>query len=586
EANEFSKKLLEDEEKKKENRRRCSERFSGKYWVKMPVFLTSKKDARADKLPYKSEDKENKRAIREEWLPKKKPVLDINDTIPLVNSVGKNLTLDHHNNYQHSVHLFYVIRFFLELYQLLNLKDSNIVSMPNWSNILNSKIFKLIFNNIRHFKEQKSWLELKIGLECLNQMSKTLDTVGSKSTNEDHESRNKAQQLQHRILNDKKNLELIVDVVKSSSKQPVSFLRSLVETVHRLLSTLERVKSRKYIYVKQKRRANKHSKNIKYIKDEYEYRVDKIDSCEQRYRAKAFEKYEMCFVNEEVLSTYCALLDKEYETIDLDFHYINTMFYRIFSYCESSIFLKLSFMELLNRVLEHFKELTDSFHLNLNKSQIKFKEFANKIVEDFAERMEKNPLSYIELIFSKTDLFSLKNGHESYNQALLPEKLEHLEFKKQEELPFELKVEQWIENLLSLLIEEDKLHLIRWLQDVLRQFAEENRVIEDGENNVTINILDNFEDRFVIMAENAEQWDALANDEYFTALLKMFKFVKIVDEDGIRWIVSDSLSSADLFNLVDKIDTKIKIIDIRKQQEISKEENEINYRKRKRDEEE
>ncbi|CAG8667111.1 15805_t:CDS:10, partial [Dentiscutata heterogama] len=370
EANEFSKKLLENEEKKKEDyRRRFNERFSGKYWVKMPdgyEILTSKKNARSDKLPDNSEDKENKRPIKDEWLPKKKPGLDINNNTrdclkvtaikflntiftTLVHSVGKDLRSEHHDNYQHSVHLFYITKFFLEFYQLLSTKDSNLVSVKNWLDILNYKIFK------------------------------TIETMGSKNSNEDHETRNKVQQLQYRILCDKENLELIVDVVKRSSKQSVSFLRSLIETVHRLLSMLERVKLRKYIYVKQKRQTNKLSKKVKYIKDEYEYRMDKIDSHEQRHRTETFDRYEKCYVDEEVLSTYCALLDKEYETIDLDFYYINTMFFRIFSNCESSIFLKLSFMELLHRILEHFRELTDSFHLNLNDSQIKFKEFAYKI---------------------------------------------------------------------------------------------------------------------------------------------------------------------------------------------------------------
>ncbi|CAG8843901.1 43824_t:CDS:2, partial [Gigaspora margarita] len=66
-----------------EDRRRFNERFSGKYWVKMPdgyEILTSKKDARANKLLDRSEDKENKRPIKDEWLPKKNLGLDINDT--------------------------------------------------------------------------------------------------------------------------------------------------------------------------------------------------------------------------------------------------------------------------------------------------------------------------------------------------------------------------------------------------------------------------------------------------------------------------------------------------------------------------
>ncbi|CAG8519745.1 17616_t:CDS:10, partial [Racocetra persica] len=381
EANEFSKKLLEDEEKKKEDRRRFSERFSGKYWVKMPdgyEILTSKKDARADKFPDEHEEKENKRTIREEWLPKKKLILDVSDAArdclkvtaikflntiftTLVHSVVKDLKSEQYNDYQHSNHLFYIVRFFLELQQLLSIKDSNAVLIENWPDILNCKIFKLMFNKIRYFKDQKLWSELQVGLECLKQMSRTIEIMGSKHSNKDHETRNKAQQLQYRILCDKENLELIVDVVKRSSKQSVSFLRSLVETVHRLLSMLERVKSRKYIYVKQKRKTNRPNKKVKYIKDEYEYTIDKIDS--------------------QVLSTYCALLDQEYETVDLDFHYINMMFFRMLSHCESSIFMK---------------ELTDTFNLNLNDSQIKFRDFAYKIVKDFAIRMEKHPLTYIE----------------------------------------------------------------------------------------------------------------------------------------------------------------------------------------------
>ncbi|CAG8510889.1 3315_t:CDS:10 [Cetraspora pellucida] len=456
-ANEFSKKLLEDEEKKKEDRRRFNERFSGKYWIKMPdgyEILTSKKDARADKLPNEQEEKENKRTIREEWLPKKKSILDISDTAreclkvtaikflntiftTLVHSVGKDLKSEHYNDYQHSNQFFYIVRFFLELYQLLSIKDSNIVSIKHWPDILNYKIFKLMFNKIRYFKDQKLWSELQVGLECLKQMSKTIETMGSKHSNKDHEIRNKAQQLQYRILCDQENLELVVDVVKRSSKQSLSFLRSLVETVHRLLSMLERVKSRKYIYVKQKRQTNRSNKKVKYIKDEYEYRIDKIDSREQRFRTEAFDRYEMCYVDEEVLSTYCALLDKEYEIVDFDFHYINTMFFRIFSNCESSIFMKLSFMELLHRVLEHFNQLTDSFQLNLNDSQIKFKEFAYKIVKDFAIQMEKNPLTYIELILPKIDLLTQQSEHESYYQALLLQS-EH-EFYYQALLPERIK---------------------------------------------------------------------------------------------------------------------------------------------------
>lgn len=558
----------------------------------------SKKDARANKLLDRSEDKENKRPIKDEWLPKKNLGLDINDTTrdclkvtaikflntiftTLVHSIGKELKSEHHNKYQHSIHLFYIMKFFLELCQLLSTKDLNTFSVKNWLDIMNYKIFRLLFNKIKYFKDKKLWLELQIGLECLKQMSKTIEMMGSKNSDYDHETRNKAQQLQYRILCEKESLELIVDVVKKSSKQSVSFLRSLIETVHRFLSMLERVKLRKYIYVKQKYQPNKPSKNVKYIKDEYEYLMDKMDSREQRHRTEAFDRYEKCYVNEEVLSTYCALLDKEYETIDLDFHYINSMFFRIFSHCESSIFLKLSFMELLHRVLEHFKELTDSFHLNLNDSQIKFKEFAYKIVEDFAIRMEKNPLTYIELIFPKIDLFT---EHESCHQALLPEELGHLGFKKQEELPHEIQVEQWIENLLSLLLEENKSYLIEWLQEVLRKFAEESQDIENGEENVATKSCDSSKNH-VIIADNAEQWDALANDEHFMALLNLLKFKKITDENGVRWIITESVSSTDLLTLVDKIDMKLKIIDLKKEME-EKKEKERELKKRKREKEE
>ncbi|CAG8852432.1 22540_t:CDS:2, partial [Gigaspora margarita] len=54
-----------------------------------------------------------------------------------------------------------------------------------------------------------------------NVLSKTIEMMGSKNSNYDHETRNKAQQLQYRILCDKESLELIVDVVKKSSKQSV-----------------------------------------------------------------------------------------------------------------------------------------------------------------------------------------------------------------------------------------------------------------------------------------------------------------------------------------------------------------------------
>ncbi|CAG8707458.1 5814_t:CDS:2, partial [Dentiscutata heterogama] len=94
--------------------------------------------------------------------------------------------------------------------------------------------------------------------------------------------------------------------------------------------------------------------------------------------------------------------------------------------------------------------------------------------------------------------------------------LGQLEFKKQEEPSHEAQVEQWIENLLSLLLEEGKLHLIEWLQEVLRKFAEENQAIENGE------------EKHAHKPDNAEQWDALAHDEHFTALLSVLEFRKIV----------------------------------------------------------
>ncbi|CAG8757956.1 6013_t:CDS:10 [Dentiscutata erythropus] len=500
-SNEFSKKLLENEEKKKEDyRRRFNERFGGKYWVKMPdgyEVLTSKRNALSEKLPNNSEDKENKRPIKDEWLPKKKPGLDINNNARQISALA--------------VTIIYVI--YTKYCSCLLPSIAVMARASNWAGVLETNG---------------------------NLLSRTIETMGSKNSNEDHETCNKVQQLQYRILCDKENLELIVDVVKRSSKQShnskspfvidylISFLRNLIETVHRLLSMLERVKLRKYIYVKQKRHTNKLSKKVKYTKDEYEYRMDKIDSREQRHRADAFDRYEKCYVDEEVLSTYCALLDKEYETIDLDFHYINTMFFRIFSNCESSFFLKLSFMELLHRILEHFRGLTDSFHLNLNESQIKFKEFAYKIVEDFAIRMEKNPLTYIELIFPKTDLGQL-------------------EFKEQEEPSHEAQVEQFIENLLKLLLEEGKSHLIEWLQEVLRKFAEENQAYDSSKKH----------------ANNAEQLDALTHDEHFMAFLGVLEFRKIGDEDNVRWITE----SADLFSLINKIETKLQIIEIRKMQE-------------------
>ncbi|RKO83087.1 hypothetical protein BDK51DRAFT_25507, partial [Blyttiomyces helicus] len=118
-----------------------------------------------------------------------------------------------------------------------------------------------VFKRIRLCTDEKRWTELHIAVDCLKAIMITMDAM---MVSENEEYREVSDHMQNNFYYEQSTLDLIVGLVRNHKYESLSYLKSLIETVHILMKMLERYsKSKPVMFSRKKKKGGRRKKKDK-----------------------------------------------------------------------------------------------------------------------------------------------------------------------------------------------------------------------------------------------------------------------------------------------------------------------------------
>ncbi|KAJ3233204.1 Topoisomerase 1-associated factor 1, partial [Chytriomyces hyalinus] len=253
-----------------------------------------------------------------------------------------------------------------------------------------------------------------------------------------------------------------------------------------------------------------------------------------------FEKIEMDFANDNVVSTYYQLL-KHYKDVEPRYlHYATTLLHRIFVKSKMEPFLyRLSLFELFNQIV------SDERRMEGSREYKELKEFIRYVIKKFTTKAKENPLILIEILFPKNrgdcrrimygaddDVMDVRAGDDA---GEFGEKKDRQLIPSDDELEIQRGL-TWSEKLgvaVSILMEGGKLAIIEWLEITLSNLATKRMFEEESPDA-------NIEDHDLVAAASVPDIRiALERNSKVHLLLELLHVNKVIAGDAdVHWLVS------------------------------------------------
>ncbi|CAO3669876.1 unnamed protein product [Rhizopus microsporus] len=258
---------------------------------------------------------------------------------------------------------------------------------------------------IRQKQEEKKWFEVAVTADCFKQMLVSLHEM---SQSEEEEYRDAAEHIQSNIYYEQSILDLLHSLVKNYRNQSKQYLKTMVMLTHVLLKMLDHyAKTKKTLFVRKKKneRSRKKKDKKKHMvegnEEQEEVQMDENEGSESEedhgpaYNEQLFkfESFEKKYMNEDVIHTYCTLLEY-YADLEPEYiHYITSFFHRAMVKRKAEyLFWKLPVMELFNRILIY----SNNFPKTEAHSQLK--EFIRYSTRLFFKYASVYPLLFVEAL--------------------------------------------------------------------------------------------------------------------------------------------------------------------------------------------
>ncbi|KAI8832846.1 timeless protein-domain-containing protein [Chytriomyces cf. hyalinus JEL632] len=442
-----------------------------------------------------------------------------------------------------------VVKFFLE-YQVAVLKATDASEREKFdfdtvTDFINARSMMFVTKRMQIYVEEKKWKELQAALECLKQI---LVTLSAMAESENEEYRDASNNIQNNLYYEAYIIEAICQLCRQFTTQSFGYLQSLVETVHIFMKMLERFsKSKEFMVVRRKSRQRASSKGktlgsneaavVDHFEDVEDAATVKKKCVEHEFR---FEKIEMDFANDNVVSTYYQLL-KHYKDVEPRYlHYATTLLHRIFVKSKMEPFLyRLSLFELFNQIV------SDERRMEGSREYKELKEFIRYVIKKFTTKAKENPLILIEILFPKNrgdcrrimygaddDVMDVRAGDDA---GEFGEKKDRQLIPSDDELEIQRGL-TWSEKLgvaVSILMEGGKLGIIEWLEITLSNLATK-RMFEEESPDANIEDYD-----LVAAATVPDIRIALERNNKVHLLLELLHVNKVIAGDAdVHWLVS------------------------------------------------
>ncbi|KAI0967429.1 timeless protein-domain-containing protein [Xylaria arbuscula] len=413
---------------------------------------------------------------------------------PLFQHIRKKL--DDQKDYifeYHSRQFFYLIAWFLEAERMRKKADktnqsanpADVGSFNLVAGVLNQQTFITLNRAMADSMESKRWQELCATMRCFTQILLTVQEMLESGHEEDEEI---AENILSRIFYEEETHDRVANIAKNYKDQGFEYLDACTELTHTYLRVLEAYSKQNVdMQVRSRRQVRKKKKAAKADGEDEENPIVEQDDSENdqanaertsRERKFDFNRFANRFIPQGVVDTFVAFTRYYQDLNDSQLKRAHRYFYRIAFKQEMSVMLfRVDIIQLFYNIVKG-QEPLDS-----NSGVFKeWEELVKQILRKCIRKIEERPQLIIELLFSKIAATAhyLEFGYEKQT-------LSTTQAKPGAELEFRHIVErdQQIAIAVSVLLDKNLAHHIKWVKDQLLNAIEERKAWENAEKAIS-----------------------------------------------------------------------------------------------------
>jgi len=427
------------------------------------------------------------------------------------------------------------------------------------ASVLNQESFILLNRFMQDRLDMKSWREVQAGMRCFTQILLIVQDMSESPAGDDQEI---AENIQNRIFYEESTHDRIIAILRGYRDQGFGYLDSCTELSHVFLRILERYSRENVdLQVRSRRRARKTKKAA--AKQRSETNNDDEDQTSEmedvveaervsRERKFDFTRFSAKFMTQNCVDTFVAFT-KYYSDFDSEqLKRAHRFFYRVaFKQDLSVVLFRLDIVTLFNKMIKGPEGLDPT-----GPMYRQWDELVRQSLKKLFKKLDQRPELAIELLFSKINstTFYLEYGYEKQTTSSQPRAPAALEVRGS------MTLEEQIGVAVAVLF-DDHIDQIEWVSRTLASAADERQSWEaEAEarkiQSQTENPSGNPEEEntttkapsIVIIPNTESLRSALFKDAKLRLLMILsgFERLGIDDEPNATWIISSSLTSAQL----------------------------------------
>ncbi|KAL0580059.1 Topoisomerase 1-associated factor 1 [Marasmius crinis-equi] len=414
-----------------------------------------------------------------------------------------------------NLRLLFVAKWFLEFFlgmrsmfaqklQANNSDPAAIEALEKWKFGLVAEVVEQhwivwVLKRMREAVEEKPklWTELQAGTECLTQLLMLIDTMSTTDVGE--ELQEAADVLQHQLVYSGEVLDIAFDSLRTykPGTQSLAYLTSGINMGYALFKVLERYVKKSagdmYVRKKTKRRTKKGGDDVPEEED-----LPQEDEEVVHETMFTLESYEMRFAHADITHTLLAYLSRYREFSSDNMKRVVSLLHRQAVRAKAEgLFFQVSTLTLFKTIMDDQRSLPrDQPHKDLIS-------LINYILRRFFKAVEEDTFLAVEAFFPKN------RGNWKQFSSWEPETKSKRQKDTVEDTRFPPDVVvkkgySWSDQLgiaIAALVEDDKLHLVTWLQEAsylicrtIKFIGQRQRVIEETDGNGDRNSADEEED--------------------------------------------------------------------------------------------
>ncbi|KAL2355369.1 timeless protein-domain-containing protein [Cryomyces antarcticus] len=441
------------------------------------------------------------------------------------------------------------------------------------ASVLNQETFILLNRHMQRSQDEKQWQDLNAGMKCFTQILLTVQEMSESPSEDDQEI---AENIQNRIFYEEATHDRIIALLRSYKDQGFGYLDACTELSHVFLRMLERYSKQNLdLQVRSRRRARTKKKAKQATQgvsaEDHDQGPDAEDVAEAqrvtRERKFDFARFSARFMTQGCVDTFVAFTRFYADLSTEQLKRAHRFFYRTAFKMELAVILfRVDILQLFNKMIKGPEGLDPEL-----PAFKEWEELVRQVFRRVVKKMQERPELAVELLFSKINAttFYLEHGYEREVPKKTPRPPAELEVKPGMERADQIGV------AVSVIINQNKSDVLKWIKDLLSAAATERQSWQDAEaarksllkdseeaGDEVVEVPPEKEDEnqprapsILVRADTDDRRTALFRDKHLRLLLALLNFQRLGsgEDPDASWIIPSSISADSLNNDLEAI---------------------------------